>query len=760
MTLNKIISIKNVGRFLNATASGDVTFKSHTLIFAPNGRGKTTLCAILRSLQTGDPAYIIGRTTLGNLDPPDVRLLLSRGPATYSNGAWNTTLPEIAVFDATYVAQNVYSGEAVDTAQRRNLYHVIIGSDGVALVQRLRDLEEAIRQKNAQIRDARADVQRYVPDGITFDDFLALPADPDIDDKIAAKEREVGAVRRTDQIQQRALLEKITVPTLSAEFSALLGKTLEGVAADAERQVSDHIRAHEMAERGEPWLSEGLQYIHENSCPFCAQDLSDASLIDAYKAFFSEAYHGLRDEIRSLAGDIEAELSDLKIGAIQRVIQQNETGLEFWQQYCTITPPALAEQGDIAGTVMGLRQAALGLLARKQGAPLEILQPDQPYQQAKDAFDALGATITAYNGAVDAANAVITAKKEETGQADVQTVEAELARLKAQQIRHRQDVAQVSQTYQAFLPEKTTLEDQKTAIRAQLDAHTEQVIAHYGQSINRNLDRFHADFRISTPTHNYQGGVASSSYQILINETPVDLGNPGTALDTPSFKNTLSAGDRSTLALAFFFAEIERDPARADKIVILDDPFNSQDAFRQNQTVQQIKRLGESCAQVVVLSHNQNFLKMIWDRLSAADRKTMQLGRVGEANTTISEWDIEEAVKWRYRADVEALQRFYSDSEGNLRDVIQKIRPVLEGFCRNLYPSQFTDQDMLGDIIAKIRAAGQDHSLHEILDDLDDLNSYTSRYHHGENPNAATEPIDDEELRVSVKRTLTLVGCF
>ena len=70
------------------------------------------------------------------------------------------------------------------------------------------------------------------------------------------------------------------------------------------------------------------------------------------------------------------------------------------------------------------------------------------------------------------------------------------------------------------------------------------------------------------------------------------------------------------------------------------------------------------------------------DRLPPPERKTIQLGRVGEENTTISEWDIEEAVKWRYRADVEALQRFYSDNEGNPRDVIQKIRPVLEGYCR------------------------------------------------------------------------------
>jgi hypothetical protein len=44
------------------------------------------------------------------------------------------------------------------------------------------------------------------------------------------------------------------------------------------------------------------------------------------------------------------------------------------------------------------------------------------------------------------------------------------------------------------------------------------------------------------------------------------------------------------------------------------------------------------------------------------------------------------------------------------------------------------------------------------VDGLDDLNVYTRRYHHGENPNAATEPIADGELHGFVKRTLEMTG--
>jgi wobble nucleotide-excising tRNase len=69
--LQRIISIKNVGRFRNSAAHGDVTFRRVTLIFAENGRGKTTFCAILRSLSRNTPAFVLGRTTLGSNDPPE-----------------------------------------------------------------------------------------------------------------------------------------------------------------------------------------------------------------------------------------------------------------------------------------------------------------------------------------------------------------------------------------------------------------------------------------------------------------------------------------------------------------------------------------------------------------------------------------------------------------------------------------------------------------------------------------------------------------
>lgn len=758
--IQRIISIKNVGRFKSCAAAGDVTFRRYTLIFAENGRGKTTLCAILRSLFTNTPAFVIGRATLGSLEPPEVQLLTGNGNISFRNSIWNGTFPDMAVFDGTYVTDNVFAGDVVHADHRRNLYRVIIGAQGVALAARVNELDERIRAKNGDIREIRGQFQRHIPQGMTVEEFIALPEDPAIDEKIAVKDQELQGAQRSVQLQQRTGLSPVTVPVFPPAFAQLLAKTFANVSADAERHVTEHIERHAMQRGGEAWLTEGLGYVTHDECPFCGQSLTGVELIAAYKSYFGHEYHALRDEVDRLNQGVAGTIGDRTSTAIDQTFLQNENSIEFWRQYCEFEAPIAPAAGIVAGVISTLRQRAQGLLQIKAGTPLDAVAPDEGFTQALDAFEELRTNLGTYNAAVAAANVVIAARKRQAQAANILDLTNALAALKAQKVRHTDEIQAICGSEAQLQAEKSALEQDKETAKQQLDTHTEQVITRYGEAINRYLERINATFRITTPTHTYRGGPPSTSYQIVINQNAVDLGDATTPIDRPSFRNTLSAGDRSTLALAFFLAQLEQDANRASKVVVFDDPFASMDSFRRNHTVHQIMKCGETCAQVIVLSHEPSFLKLLWDRIVPADRKALQLVRIGEDNTTIVEWDIDRAVQARFRADIDSLQRFNSSGEGEGRDVIQKIRPVLEGYCRNLYPTQFAEQEMLGTIVGRIREAGAEHPLHAIVDDLDELNLYCRRYHHGENPNAATEAIDNAELQAYVRRTLKLVGCL
>jgi wobble nucleotide-excising tRNase len=513
-----------------------------------------------------------------------------------------------------------------------------------------------------------------------------------------------------------------------------------------------------MQERGETWLTEGLRYVDEDECPFCGQHIAGLDLIQAYQSFFGQEYHALREEVRGLSDQVGTALGDRVSAAIEQTALQNNNAVDFWRDYCDITP--FTPLGGAADAMTALRQSAHNLLQIKVGTPLDAVAPDEGFTRALAAFETMRGSLAAYNAGVATANATIAARKRQAQGANLRDAENAVARLKAQKVRHAVAVHDVCALDTRLQGDKGILEGDKGRARNDLDAHTQRVIALYGQSINRYLERINAGFRITTPTHTYRGGPPSTSYQIVINQNNVDLGDSTTPADRPSFKNTLSAGDRSTLALAFFLAHLEQDATRANKIVVFDDPFTSMDSFRRNHTVHQIYRSGEMCRQVVVLSHEPMFLKVLWDRIPPADRKTLQLARIGEDNTTIVEWNIERAVQARYRADIETLLRFFSQGDGERMDVIQKLRPVLEGYCRNLYPTQFGEQEMMGTIVGKIREAGAAHPLHSIVEDLDELNVYCRRYHHAENPGAAMEPIDDAELQDYVRRTLRLAGCL
>ena len=145
---------------------------------------------------------------------------------------------------------------------------------------------------------------------------------------------------------------------------------------------------------------------------------------------------------------------------------------------------------------------------------------------------------------------------------------------------------------------------------------------------------------------------------------------------------------------------------------------------------------------------------------AATNAKTLQMSKAGGA-TVIGEWDIEAEVQSSYMKDYSTLLGYYRERKEDPRAVARAIRPFLEFMLRSRFPGHFQPNEWLGDFIAKIRAADETSGLQHAKADLAELeaiNGYSKRYHHEQNPNADTEPINEDELHGYVKRTLRLVG--
>lgn len=760
MTLSKILTIKNVGRFQNYGATGDVLLKRFNLIFAENGRGKSTLCAILRSVQTNDPAHILGRTTLGSSDAPYVQFLTSSGNVIFKTGVWTQPMPHLAIFDSTFVAENVFSGDTVDLDHKRNLYRVIIGKSGVALAQEVDDLDAQIRGTNSSLKIKRANVEGRVPPGIGFDPFVALQADPQIEMKITEKERELEAVQQSAQLKARAGLSEVVVPELPTGLTDILQRTVAGLSATVEQRIATHIVKHQMQGTGEAWLQRGLSYVQDDSCPFCDQSLKDVELIPSLSLFFGRAYEELKAAIAALKMQIETDFSDRSIAAAETVLAGNTSSVEFWSRYCKVIAPSLSSPQGFGRSLRELRDAAIALLDKKTAAPLENIWLDQRFNTATNVVAALLSSAAEYNRAVLKADAIIQAKKASLEGANEDRVRSELGRLKATKSRHTPEAVKACNEHAAAVRQKEQLERDKEAVRQKLDEHTKTIIGTYEKTINKLLADFQAGFRITGTKHAYPGGVPSSTFQILINDTAIPLGDEKTPLSSPSFKNTLSAGDKSTLALAFFIAQLEHDVDRATRIVVFDDPFNSQDAFRKEHTVQKIRKCGETSLQVIVFSHDRNFLRRLNDHLNqrSLETKCLTLARMGEKLSKIVPWDIDGATQTNHHANLTALASFYNANEGKPIDISAKMRTVIETHCRMMYPSLFDKDEQLGGICGKVRGLDASHELAAFYDDLDSINEYSRDHHHGEKPGVPQTFIDEVELQGYVEKTLTFVG--
>lgn len=757
MTISKIAHIQSVGRFKDCTATGDVTFKKFNLLFGENGRGKTTLCAILRSFLLQSPDIVVGRRTLGSNTDSRVVLQLGGGRAMLSDGAWSGVTIPMRIFDSQYVAENVYSGDAVSMDQRRNLCRIILGRDGVLLAQRYDEIDGRIEALNREIREVRNQIQVHAG-RMSVDDFLALGADPDIDAKVAEKEREVEGLRELGRLRTKSGLSKLDLPPIPRLFAGHLATTLDDVSRDAEQIMREHLSVHGMTEGGEEWLSRGHSYGDADSCPYCGQGTQDLPLIHAYQATFSAAYQTLRRNLTAYRAQTEKVYGDERIQILQTALQANNSNLEVWSRYVRFAAPTLSFD-SVPESIRALRHAILNLLERKLVALLDVIPLSDDYSSALLAVSAFVSAGEAYNSAVEVANAAIDAFKASANSGRLQAAENELARLRLVKKRHEAAVVELCDRYAQRLVTKAGLDTEKQETRRMLDQHGATVMSRYQRAINTYLRRFGAGFAIDRSRIDYRGRTPNSTYCLVINETVVELGAEDTPVDQPSFKNTLSAGDRSTLALAFFLAEIDEDPEKATCTVVFDDPFNSQDHFRRTCTISEIKRCGEAVAQVVVMSHDRRFLHDIWGfPLPTDQRKALQLTRYGQRHSVITEWDIDSDSESEDATNRRSLIAFYSRNQGQPRDVIQKIRPVVETHMRRLGGPQLDGVQGLGNMIQRIRDSGTPQPLVDVLPDCEGLNTYTRRYMHGENPNAASERVSDEELHNFVRQTLELVG--
>ena len=755
--ITKLEYVQNIGRFETVKHDPGLTFKKLGLVFSENGQGKTTLCAIMRSLTTGDPTPILERHRLSAKTLSKVVLEMDSSKAAFDGIAWTSNGPEVLIFDDHFVETNIYSGLNVTSGNRQNLHELVIGEEGVKLNREVQDLTRSIADLQKALREKEHAMPTNILGGLSIDDFCSLPLPDDLDEQLSGAKKSVLILREAEGIKKTEVFEALGLPGLGIES---IEETLQAALPELESKALDAVTAHFKSldnSQAEVWVSEGMELSAErSSCPFCGQDLSGSTLLTHYQVYFSEAYATHKSRIADTKSRVLEKLGGDRLARFQRKVQLSKDRYDFWSRFLSL-PAFDIDSDELANCWAAVRDGLVKALDKKATDPLEPQVLNGDVREAVEKYNDLAREVYSTTTALLAQHNEIALAKEKASHGNLASAKAQLARLETIERRHEKDTTTKCSEYLKASQGKKTAENQKVVARAALDKHRKKVFGTYQTAINEFLGKFNADFEISALKPSDPKGLPSSSYELVVNRGRIGLTtakSPG-----PSFRTALSSGDRTTLALAFFFAMLKERSDLDNMIVVLDDPSSSLDDGRALSTVQEIRGLLGRAEQVIVLSHSRGFLVRIWEQTDKEHTSTMQIRPTGQEASNFEVWNAEAAALTEYDRLHKLLREYSYKSTGDPEKVAPALRVVLEAFLRVAFAEHLPPGKMLKDffsIAQQRKADGASIISDGALDGLNNLREYANQFHHDTSKNwqGNLSNVNETELKGFSKRVI------
>lgn len=741
--LSKVLSIEGVGLLHDAKGGAKNPFRKATLLYAENGRGKSTFASLLASCAARDAELVEERVTIDAGVKPTAKLIFGNSEALYKDATWSGYQPEIIIYDGNFVNDNVHTGVEVTPSQRANLLDFALGANAVNA--RTDEGKATDREKVASlaVKSLKSDLQNVTKEAMPLPQFRALSIDPQIDKKLTEAQRRFDSVKRSAEIKRKPVPQIFTLPDLNVEkIFELLNRTLESVHAKAAAKVTEHL-GHLGDSNSVAWVQRGLELTQDEKCPFCGQDVSQAELLEMYRVYFDRAYSDLQKSIADLSTESlsSANTTIVDQAHVNRV--RNNESIEQWAELVPLNS-LCGENDDLARVSLeNLRDLLESLFGRKMSALTEahgsIAEAEETarlWKQVKEVYDDENSIVQGYMKAIED-------YKSSLDEVSLEGISTEIRYLTVAKARFDSGTISIVEGLKKAETDLKEAERAKKSARDALNQTMVGTLSKFKDDINVHLDEFNAEFRISEFSHNYRGKSPRVEYGIQLRGEAIELTG-----GRPTFATALSEGDKKTMGFAFFAASTLADPELEKKIVVVDDPMSSLDAPRRDHTIEVLDQIAARAEQVIIMAHDAHFLRGMQDKFAKqftdSEIGQVHLKMVTKRYSDFGALDLDILCQSQYLSDYRLVTAVVageiSDPEGVARGAVA-LRPLLEGYLHRKYPKIIPTGVTLGVAISEIEDKGGTTSpcaaMLDRVDDLRRMNDYASKFHHNTHPDTA-----------------------
>jgi wobble nucleotide-excising tRNase len=636
MKIQKIKSIKKYKCFQNffwhKFFNNEIFNDRINLLFGENGTGKTAICNILKSVSNN--------RDFRKSFPQETCLKIDNKEYKYSNKAWSEKITEgsILFFDKEFVDKHVHLGHdrgTLQDQQEQTSGKIIIQFDSEAINlraarEKLRQAKEEAEERLKKFNNENKNILSFFLTNEEVKLFQEFKNKPEKELKEVVVELnktrdKISKNLETDQILQKKATKiqgdiseiEIDKPDISLsdykDYQSLFNFELkERAKIEAEQGLIDKIKAHkEFFESGFE-----IRKTHPQQCPFCQSKNEEENIkriIGVYNQLYDSTYQRQYQQFVENRRSLIDELSNIldfinsfDLNAIFLELKRLDQNYKIKNIY-SVEEESKCKKPNTAN----IKELKNKISELKKPTKEDV---HDIYNAAMTEFEAVGKFFVDLEKFISGKNKLIVKFKRDNTDTKLQTRISENQNKLAEIIQKLNFINSTKVEKQKKKQEKEkelkviekTLDNLKIKLKEAREKYEEycsrEVFAKLVDKIESYFKNFNFSFKLKLDTERKTQSTKEFPFAFKV------LDQEDKERD---FKEGLSEGEWQVLALCFFFAFLDIQKNKDQKVLVFDDPITSLDNSNLAYLVDLISDVQKKFSQTFIFTHHRTFFKFL-----------------------------------------------------------------------------------------------------------------------------------------------------